>query len=68
MKDLIDIIFDEEKSFNFPLWVYAIVMPLCLFAIMAFAGWLETISGLWYTIAVQIVATGSGIVLLHLHG
>lgn len=46
MKDLIDIIFDEEKSFNFPLWVYAIIMPLALFAIIAFAGWLETISGL----------------------
>jgi hypothetical protein len=43
MKDLIDIIFDEKKSFNFPLWVYAIVMPLALAVLMGVAGYLETL-------------------------
>jgi hypothetical protein len=43
MKDLLDILTNEEKSFQFEWWVYAIVMPLGLVAIMMVAGWLETL-------------------------
>lgn len=43
MKDLVDILFDENKSFDFPHWVYAIVFPLVLVALMGLAGWLETL-------------------------
>ena len=42
MKQFFEILFDEDKSFEFPLWVYAIVLPLGLLAIMALAGWMET--------------------------
>lgn len=38
MKELIDILTNEEKSFDFPWWVYAFVMPLALIAICMLAG------------------------------
>lgn len=42
MKDLLDILTDEKKSFNFPWWVYVFVVPIVMVAIMGIAGWLET--------------------------
>lgn len=44
MKELIDILTDEKKSFDFPWWVYMFVMPLVLIAVMAIAGWMDMLS------------------------
>lgn len=38
MRELLDILTDENKSFNFPWWVYAIIMPVALIAICLLAG------------------------------
>lgn len=38
MKELLDILTDENKSFNFPLWVYAFIMPAALIATCLLAG------------------------------
>lgn len=42
MKELIDILFDENKSFEgMPWWVYAFVYPIGLIVLMAIAGTLS---------------------------
>ena len=41
MKELIQILTDDEKSFNFPWWVYMFVMPVALVVLMAIAGTLS---------------------------
>jgi len=41
MEDLFEILTNEDKSFQFDWWVYAIVMPVALVVLMAIAGWLE---------------------------
>jgi hypothetical protein len=38
MKDLLDILTNEDKSFEFPWWVYAIVMPLALVVVCVLIG------------------------------
>lgn len=38
MENLLEILTNEDKSFNFPWWVYAFVMPMALVALMAIAG------------------------------
>jgi hypothetical protein len=38
MRELLEILTDENKSFNFPWWVYAFVMPMALVVLMAIAG------------------------------
>ena len=43
MNHLLDILTDEKKSFEFPLWVPAVLLPLGLVALMCIAGWLETL-------------------------
>lgn len=44
MKEFIEILMNDQLSFeNLPLWVYAIVMPLALILLAAFAGGLETV-------------------------
>lgn len=45
MKDLIEILTNEEKSFNFKWWVYAIICPIGLMILMAIAGWMDKMSG-----------------------
>lgn len=42
MENFFEILTSEEKSFDFPWWMYAIVMPAALVLVMAVAGWLET--------------------------
>lgn len=42
MKDLIDLLTNEERSFDLPWWVYVFVVPLVMVAIMGLAGWMET--------------------------
>lgn len=44
MKELIEILTDENKSFNFPWWVYMFVLPAALVLLMAFAGWMDALS------------------------
>lgn len=44
MKKVFDILTDEKKSFEFPLWVPAVVLPLALVLLMCIAGWLETLN------------------------
>lgn len=44
MKELIEILTDENKSFNFPWWVYMFVMPAALVLLMAIAGWMDALS------------------------
>lgn len=44
MKELIEILTDENKSFNFPWWVYMFVLPAVLVLLMAFAGWMDALS------------------------
>lgn len=44
MKELIEILTDENKSFNFQWWVYMFVMPATLVLLMAFAGWMDALS------------------------
>jgi hypothetical protein len=44
MKEFIEILTNDQLSFeNLPLWVYAIVMPLALILLAAFAGGLKTV-------------------------
>ena len=43
MENFFEIMTSEEKSFDFPWWVYAIVMPMALVMIMGIAGWLEKV-------------------------
>ena len=38
MRDLLEILTDENKSFNFPWWVYAFIMPVALIATCLLAG------------------------------
>lgn len=42
MKKLFEILFDENRSFEFPWWVYFFIVPILMVAIMGIAGWLET--------------------------
>ena len=42
MKELIDMLFDDNKSFDgMPCWVYALVCPIWLIVLMAIAGTLS---------------------------
>lgn len=41
MKELIDILTDENKSFNFPWWVYAFIMPVGLVLMCMIGGTLS---------------------------
>lgn len=43
MKKFIDVLFDEDKSFEFRWWVPAIVLPIVLVALMCLAGWMDTL-------------------------
>jgi hypothetical protein len=38
MENLFEILTNEDKSFEFPWWVYAFVMPVALVVLMAIAG------------------------------
>lgn len=38
MRELLEILTDENKSFNFPWWVYSFVMPASLIVICLLAG------------------------------
>ena len=38
MRELINVLFDEDKSFDFPWWVYAFVMPIALIVLCLLAG------------------------------
>jgi hypothetical protein len=38
MRELLEILTDENKSFNFPWWMYAFVMPAALIVICLLAG------------------------------
>jgi hypothetical protein len=38
MKELIDILMNEDKSFDFPWWVYMFVAPLVLVLVCGLAG------------------------------
>ena len=38
MKELLEILTDENKSFNFHWWVYAFIMPVALIATCLLAG------------------------------
>ena len=44
MKDLIDLLTNEERDFNFPWWVYAFVVPILMVLLMGFAGWMDTLA------------------------
>lgn len=41
MKKIIEILTDEKKSFEFPLWVPAVLLPIGLVVLMCIAGWLD---------------------------
>lgn len=43
MEKIIDILTSEEKSFEAPGWVFAVVMPLALIALLGLAGWIDTL-------------------------
>lgn len=43
MGKFIDILTDESKSFEAPGWVFAVVMPLALIALLGLAGWIDTL-------------------------
>lgn len=44
MKKFLEVLTDENKDFDyFPWWVYAIVLPIALVAIMALAGWIDSL-------------------------
>ena len=38
MKELIDVLTDENKSFDFPWWVYMFVVPAALVLVCLIAG------------------------------
>jgi hypothetical protein len=42
MKKFIDILTNEEKSFELPGWVFAVLMPVALVLLMGIAGWMDT--------------------------
>lgn len=42
MRDFFEILTNEEKSFEFPWWVYAIVMPMAFVGMLGIVGWLES--------------------------
>ena len=44
MEKLWDILTDEKKSWDWPWWAYMFVVPAALVALMAVAGWLETVA------------------------
>ena len=46
MKDLIDLLTNEERDFNFPWWVYVFVVPGAMVALMGIAGWMDGLSGM----------------------
>lgn len=41
MEQLFEILTNENKSFNFPWWVYMFVLPACLVALVAIGGTLS---------------------------
>ena len=41
MKKFIEILTNEEKSFNAPGWVFAVVMPVALIVLLGLAGWMD---------------------------
>ena len=44
MKKLLEILTDENRDFDcLPWWVYAVVLPLALVALMALAGWIDSL-------------------------
>ena len=45
MGNLLEILTNEDKSFNFPWWVYAFIMPMALVALMALASWIMNAIG-----------------------
>ena len=45
MENLLEILTNEDKSFNFPWWVYAFIMPMALVALMALASWIMNAIG-----------------------
>lgn len=45
MENLFEILTNEDKSFEFPWWVYMFVMPLALLVLMALASWLMNAIG-----------------------
>lgn len=42
MKNLLEILTNEKKSFDFPGYVYVIVLPIALVLLMGIAGWMDT--------------------------
>lgn len=44
MKELIVILTDEKRSFEFAWWVYMFIIPVALVLIMSIAGWIDTLS------------------------
>ena len=42
MKELIEILTDEKRSFNFSWWVYMFIIPAALVLIMSVAGWIDS--------------------------
>ena len=44
MKELIEILTDEKRSFEFAWWVYMFIIPVALVLIMSIAGWIDTLS------------------------
>ena len=46
MKDLVDLLTNEKRSFDFPWWVYMFVVPGVMVALMGIAGWMDKLSGM----------------------
>ena len=45
MSTIFDILTDEKKDFgSLPWWMYAVVIPAWLIAVMAIAGWLDSLT------------------------
>ncbi len=42
MKKFIEVLTSEEKSFEAPGWVFAVVMPVALVLLMGIAGYFDT--------------------------
>lgn len=42
MKKFIEVLTSEEKSFEAPGWVFAVVMPVALIVLLGLAGWMDT--------------------------
>lgn len=44
MKEIIDILLDEDRSLDeLPMWVYGLVLPAALVTITGIAGWIESL-------------------------